>query len=1212
MWYEILKFEIKYRTKRADTYIYFAVVFLFSLVASDVLVDPNSAPTDINSAYSIGKIMTITSAFFTIITSMIMGVAALRDFDHQMESLIFINPIKKRDYLMGRFLGSFIVLLFVFSGLLFGMILGNFMPWRAVDTLAPFDLWNYLQPFFYLVLPNLFFCSAIFYIGGALSRKLMVVYTQGVFLLIAYIGSLALLRGSDNQFFAAVLDPFSFQTINVVAQFWTKIERNTLLLPVEGALLYNRIFWVLIGVIVLVIGYYKFSFTVVKTRSLKKQSKLESNDINEFTENQNNKVKLDFTRGTTFWTSFIHLKQHTLFSFKSILKETSFWAIVLCGMGIIFINSINLGTTFGVNSFPATYIIVEELQEMSTYFFLLILIFYSGELVWKERDIKLDLIHDALPISDFTRLAGKFIGLILIYIVLFIALIVSGIIFQTLQGYHLYQLDMYFTGFFIEILPFLVLFSFVSFFFQVLTNHKFLGHIVVAIFFLVAFILLKVLGIDHGLYSFGGDDLGTYSEMNGYGHFLEPYIWFKTYWLAFSIALFVITSILSIRGRETHIIKRLKLSKERITKPLIKLVVFSLLVFTVSGCYIFYNTNVLNEFSFPNTEKEYHANYEKTLKHFEDIVQPKIIDVNLKVELYPEKRDYIAEGYYMLKNEDSIAINRIHIQKLANDKIDIENLELEGDKGARVNKEYEFYGYTILELTEPLKPGDTIKMKFKQRFTTKGFVEKSDAKIIYNGTFFDNFHLPTIGYNKGYELRDQKDRSEYSLQSRDRKAKINDAIAIKEGRSDGDGEEINFEIIIGTSEDQTAIAPGYLQKKWIDNGRNYFHYKMDKPMSNFYSIVSAKYEVFRDKWIPENDSLGSPVDLEIYYHKGHEYNLDRMMNGMKKSLTYFSKNFGPYQYQQLRILEFPRYKSFAQSFPNTIPFSEGIGFLMNINDEEDVDMVFYITAHEVAHQWWGHQVNPANVQGMSMVSEALAQYSATMVLKEEYSEEKVQKLLKREKNRYLTGRTQEETQEMPLSLVESGQKYVHYGKGLINLYALQDYISEDSVNVALKRFVRDWDSFRGLKKTKTKRYAVTTDVLNYFNVVTPDSLKYVIDDMFNKVTLYENKTVEASYDKVSEDKYKVNLTVETIKYNVDPFGKEMSINVNDWIDIGIYGKGKETDEELIYLKKHKITDKRTEIEFFVNQKPIKGGIDPLYKLIDRKDEDNIKVFLERE
>jgi aminopeptidase N len=370
--------------------------------------------------------------------------------------------------------------------------------------------------------------------------------------------------------------------------------------------------------------------------------------------------------------------------------------------------------------------------------------------------------------------------------------------------------------------------------------------------------------------------------------------------------------------------------------------------------------------------------------------------------------------------------------------------------------------------------------------------------VVHNGTFLNSQDFPTVGYNKKYELDNPEDRALYDLEPRTNKANRDDVHELLNARSGSDSDGINFDVTVGTSMDQTAIAPGDLINAWEEEGRKYFNYKMNVPMINFYSIVSARYEVKEEVWQPTSDSLMNPVDLAVYYHKGHEYNVDRMLNSMHKSLDYFSEQFSPYQYNQLRIMEFPRYESFAQSFPATIPFSEAIGFVLDINDEIDVDMAFYITAHEVAHQWWGMQVEAANVQGQRMILETLAQYAALMVLKENYPEEKVQQFLTLQLDKYNTDRVRATTPEPPLALVES-QDYIYYNKGASAMYALQKAIGEENVNLALRRFISDWTTANGQLKKETKRYATTKDLLDYFREVTPSSMQHIISDLFETV-----------------------------------------------------------------------------------------------------------------
>ncbi|GJM35536.1 MAG: hypothetical protein DHS20C18_45370 [Saprospiraceae bacterium] len=1084
MWYEIFKFEIQYRARRTDTYLFFAVMLLCSLIAFNFIFEgQNLGLVKENSPYVIAKIMAVVSGFFMIITSMVMGVPILRDFEYNMESLLFVNPITKRAYLVGRFLGSFVVLVFVFSGLIWGMVLGDFMPWRDANNLLPFNFWHYLQPFLTVVLPTLFYGGSIFFVSGALSRKLIVVYTQGLLFFIVAILSHAI----EDPFISAILEPFSYVAIDDVVQFRSFSEQNTLLVPLEGVFFYNRIIWVLVGVLALVKGYYAFNFNVVKEETgLKRKTKQDTRN-----ESHNQIITIpDVTLQHGLRANSIQLRAHSLFYFKSILKEAPFWAIVIGGIVTIFINSINIGTAYGVNSYPTTYLIVEDLQEMSLYFFLIILVFYTGELIWQERGVQINGIHDALPISDFINLAGKFIGLLMTYLLLLLALMLSGIAFQTLNGYYHYDLGVYFTGLFLEILPFLTLFTFITFFFQVISNSKFIAHLLVLGFFILIMVL-AVFGLGHGLYKFGGIGLESYSDMNGYGHFLGPYLWYKLYWFAFCVFLFVITVIFNIRGTETGFENRWKLGKQRLTKPLMQLGAAAILVFTLTGGYLFYNTHILNTYYGQNEQEAFRVAYEKTLKEKEYLVQPKIVAVNLKVDLYPKERNYIAEGYYVLENKDNSAIQEIHIQKRLSDLEELAYVKFE--RGATLNNEYEHFGYLIYELNQPLQPGDSIRMEFKQKAITKGFSENDNKQIVNNGTFFDNNRFPSLGYNRKYELSDDRDRKKYALSPRNNKANRDDAREVVNGRSGDDGSSINFEMIIGTDSSQTAIAPGSLQKEWLEGDRKYFHYKMHQPMINFYAIVSARYEVMQDEWV---NPFGPPVALEIYYHKGHEYNLDRMMKSMKRSLHYFSKHFSPYPFQQMRIMEYPRYASFAQSFPNTVPYSEAIGFILDIDDEKDIDIPFFITAHELAHQWWGLQVVAANVQGKQMILQSLAQYGALMVMKHEYGEEQVNRVLAMEGNRYQKGKKSDSKEEMPLALVED-QEYIYYSKGAINMYALQDCLTEDSVNLALRRFIKDWNITDGV--LQKERFPTSADLIGYFREVTPDSLQYVITDLFESI-----------------------------------------------------------------------------------------------------------------
>jgi aminopeptidase N len=401
-----------------------------------------------------------------------------------------------------------------------------------------------------------------------------------------------------------------------------------------------------------------------------------------------------------------------------------------------------------------------------------------------------------------------------------------------------------------------------------------------------------------------------------------------------------------------------------------------------------------------------------------------------------------------------------------------------------------------------------------------------------------------------------------------------------------DADFIAFEATVSTEPDQWAIAPGYLQREWMENCRRHFAYRMDSPILDFFAFQSARYAVRKNRW---ND-----VAIEIYYQPGHEYNLDRMIAATKAGLDYFSEAFGPYQHKQFRIIEFPRYQTFAQSFPNTIPYSEGIGFIARVRDTdpEDIDYPYYVTAHELAHQWWGHQVPGANVQGETMLVETLAQYSALMVMKQKYGDAKMQRFLRYELDRYLLGRSTEQKKELPLARVEN-QDYIHYRKGSLVMYALADYIGEANLNRAIRAYRDEW-AFKG------PSYSNTNDLLAHVRAVTPAALQYVIRDFFDSITLYDNRAQSATAKALPGGRFEVTLDVIAKKRKADELGKEDDAPLADWIDIGVL----DADGQPILLEKRKIEREQTTFTVVVAKRPARAGIDPYNKLIDRRPKDN--------
>jgi ABC-2 type transport system permease protein len=511
--------------------------------------------------------------------------------------------------------------------------------------------------------------------------------------------------------------------------------------------------------------------------------------------------------------------------------------------------------------------------------------------------------------------------------------------------------------------------------------------------------------------------------------------------------------------------------------------------------------------------------------------------------------------------------------------------------------------YRIFQLETPLAAGEKLNLNFKVGYQSRGFRDGNERpELAYNGMFFDVGYFPHIGYNPNVELDDPRRRREEHLGLVADLPPRGDAAGSRINLFTADSDWITFRTVVSTPDDQITLAPGYLQRDWHTNGRHYFEYSMgDVKMLDFFAYVSGRYAVKRENY--------KGVNIEVYYEPQHNQDIDDMIEASKSGLDYFQANYSPFQFKQFRILEYPRYRTFAQSFPNTVPYTE-VGFLGRVLDpKKDIDRTYFVTAHELAHQWWGHQLIGGQVAGSNMMSEALAEYSALRVAEKKYGEGQMHKFLSHELDGYLRGRSGETRREPPLGMVQR-EAYVWYQKGSLILYALSDYIGEAKLNLALHKFLMQY-RYANADDAQSVPYPDTRQLEDALRAETPAELQYFIDDSFEKITLYDNKAIEASALKMPDGKFKVTLIVQGGKSYADGNGVETPTTMNDLVDVGV-SSGKKNQEKPLATRKERITGGRQTFEFMVDEAPTRAGIDPLNKLIDRNLDDNsIDITLQK-
>jgi hypothetical protein len=600
---------------------------------------------------------------------------------------------------------------------------------------------------------------------------------------------------------------------------------------------------------------------------------------------------------------------------------------------------------------------------------------------------------------------------------------------------------------------------------------------------------------------------------------------------------------------------------------------------------------VLNEYLNAKQRREVQAYYEINYKKYENILQPKITAVDTQIDIDPAHRSFSGHGRYTLVNKTDQPISEIHLT----DQMQSVS-QVVFDRPSHLVSAGPRNIYVIYKLDQPLAPGESMQMNFNVGYWSHGFRDGNERpELAYNGTFFDSGYLPGIGYDQNVELDDPRRRREEKLGPLEEMAPRGDEFHSLYSVFMRQSDWTTFHTIVSTSSDQIAIAPGYLKWQWQQDGKNFYEYDMGPtPILDFVAYLSGRYQVRREQY--------KGVNLEVYYEPGHEYDIDDMLASAKAGLDYYQANYSPYQFQQFRIMEFPRYRTFAQSFSNTVPYSEGIGFIGRVEKKTDIDFTYFVTAHELGHQWWAHQLIGGQVQGSNMLSETLAEYSALMVMQKKYGRDNMHRFLKHELDAYLRGRGGEVRHEPPLALVQR-EPYVWYQKGGQIMYTLADYIGEDKVDMALRNFLMQC-RYANADNVKTEPYPDTRQLEAALRAQTPPDMQYLIDDGFESIVLYDNKAVSATVTPTSDHKYKVKLTVQARKVKADGNGNEASMAMNDYIDVGVFN-GPKDEEKPLYLEKKKFTGEDQTFEITVDQMPTRAGIDPYNKLVDRIADDNM-------
>ncbi|NTX36055.1 hypothetical protein HUA78_16530 [Myxococcus sp. CA033] len=1184
----ILHFEWRYQTRQA---VFFAAsAFFLGLGVLFVATGYGGDGIHVNSPYSVAKSLGLLSLTSLFVLGIFCANTVQRDAEHRMTELLYTTSVTQRDYLLGRFLGALLATLAVFGVATLSLMVSPFVVAVAPEQLGPLSVVSYLWALVVLVVPNVVFAASLLFAVSALSRSTLASYVGGVLVYALYIvGAMwadsPLMAGVSPQTpeamaRAALLDPFGLSAFFEQTRYWTEAERNTRLLSLEGNLLWNRLLW--LGVAACVLGgvHWRFSFrsAAVKPRRDERSSESASTAPSTYRPVE---VEASQGRGMT-WEVLVSA---TRLELRHLLRSWPFLALLalwLFMVGMEIVTGAGRGE-YGTRRIPTTGRVLESIWTPLSQLGTLVLIYFGAELAWRERMARFDALLDATPVSSVVFVVSKLAALVALVGVLTGTPMVLGVLFQLARGHQLLEPGLYLSLFYFAGLP-LVLFAVAVLFIQTVSPHRYVGMV-------LSLVLAIVVGqgagwgLEHPLTRFGAAPEVTHTDLNGHGPMAASFTAFMVYWSAFAGLLALVTWGLWRRGLAPRLGARFQALAARWGRGGLAGAVGCGVVLVGTGGLILHDTYGLNAYESRDTFLAWQADYERTYKIHEALPLPSIVAVKSAVDLFPAEGRYRVTGTYRLENRTLSPIDTVWVAVPRTARP--VSLALRGAEQVAHDERFGMYRF---KLASPLLPGDVSELSFDVTREERG-VRAGDFELslVENGSFIRQTEVfPTLGYRRTYEMGNPARRRELGLPEIPRMPPLDES-----GAAPAPSPQVwhTLDVTVSTAEDQTAIAPGTLRKEWSEGGRRYFHYVVDRPMTPMFAIVSARYAVEKTRH--------QGVDVEVYYHPAHPYNVKAILTAMTRSLDDFGARFHRYPDTQLRVVEIPSYWDFgAFAMSQVIYFVEDRGFLTDMGREDAVDLVTRRTAHEVGHQWWGHMLDPASVEGATMLVESLTKYSEQRVLAGLHGERSLLPVLAFDRDRYLSGRAEEAEQEPPL-YKGTGQSYLYYGKGALVMNALRDLLGEAKLDAAL----------RHLLHAQARENSLTTlDLLDALHAEASAEQQVLIDQWLKEVVLYDLKVESATVETQADGRFRVTARVSTSKH-ARRGSEAVPLSLDEALDVAVYSESPRDgsgEDVPLHVERLRFQGASTEVSFVVDQRPTHVGVDPFFLRIERERGDNFR------
>lgn len=1152
----LIGFEWRYHSRQLSFLAGMAIFALFGFVLTTGL---GRADVNVNSPALIVEVMALLSLVSVFPLTVFSAGAILRDREHGMEEIVFATAVDKDRFLFTRFAGVLLASLTLMLCAVVGMLVAPVSGMVRGLRVGPTVISHYLEALAIIVLPDILIAAAIVFAIAALTRSAPASYVASVVLYVLYFVAAALTSSpmmaastssaGTSMTLASLLDPIGLTAFFEQTRYWTVSQRNETMIALTGSLLANRVIWIGAAVATLAVVRRLYPFRLMPASRSRATPQAEARPTQA--------VSLRTVEPSP--RPLLQLVTVARLELRLLTLNLPFLVLLLTWIAFVVPETLGPVTSgeYGAAFLPMTSLLVSRLWQPLAVFGTVAVIYWSAESLWRERGVGIEPIISSTSVGGTVLCAAKLAALaVMTTAIAFVGAVVCVVI-QLLRGGAPIELPVLLAFVALGSSP-LVLFAAGCGVIHVLSPNKYAG--MVFTFLLAAFMHRgELIGAEHPMLRFAYTPAVSHSDMSGFSGAITPFVWFSAWWALVVATLGWCAAWLWRRHEDDSLARRLR----ALVADIPRLPTAVLLVATAAvGAFVFVNTNVLGRYETEDELLDWKADYETTWSPHAGDAQPEIADVETQVDLDPDAPALRVRGSYRLVNLTGEPVSRI----LLSVRRDASEVTLAVD-GAAPPAVDERFGMHVFELAEPLAPGASTTARFDLTYVPRGFSPSTpDIGVHCNGSFVMGFlSFPGLGYRTSYEIRDVDERRKRGLPDRGNWTELSE----EQPEDTSHASWVTVDATVSTKEGQTVVGPGRLVGRWSEGGRAFFRFRTEERIPNVVAFTSARYDVTKETY--------HGIDIEVYAHPDHTMMVPAILETTRMSLDTFSEAFGAFPHAHLRIAEVPSSAGFGGfATPGMIILAENRVFSVDTTRDSPIDLVCRRVAHEVAHQWWGHWVVPATVDGGVVLTESLTKYAETLVLEKRRGADQVRNLRAVELDRYFSGRVGED--EPPLQKA-GRQPFLYYSKGLLVMGALRDLLGAHAVETALRDLV---DAESGPEGNATTAHLI--DALHA--TASPES-RQLIDDWMKRVVLYDLAVESAEAVRMPDGRVHVNLRARAARTRVVD-GREEPIAMDELIGVAV----SDDAGNVLLSEPHRMVSGSNEIRLLVDGEPASVTLDP--------------------